>query len=166
MSAAAAVGQLQGSGKLTSRDGTITGIDLAALSARLDELKRTGDPGGLLRGLSGGRTRYRTLDGTFGIADGIVRSDEFRLAADAGEANVDTRLDLPSWLMRLRLELRLTDHAAAPPLAVTLDGPIDAPRILFDVNALESYFAPGSVKPAPHDRPDPRKADPLRNPTP
>ena len=171
LSAAAAVGQLQGSGKLTSRDGTITGIDLAALSARLDELKRTGDPGGLLRGLSGGRTRYRTLDGSFGIADGIVRSDEFRLAADAGEANVDTRLDLPSWLMRLRLELRLTDHAAAPPLAVTLDGPIDAPRILFDVNALESYFAPGSAKPAPRDQPDPlktdpRKTDPLRNPTP
>jgi len=52
----------------------------------------------------------------------------------------DTTLDLPQWLLHSRLELRLTDHAAAPPLALTLDGAPDAPRMVLDINALESYL--------------------------
>ncbi len=162
LSAAEIVSQLRGSGRLASRDGTVFGIDLPALSARLDEVKRTGDLGGLLHGLSGGRTRYRTLDGTFRIADGIVLSDDLLLVAESGEVRADGRLDLPGWLTHDRLELRFAEHAAAPAFAVTLDGPIDA------------YLAPGGparplsrqAAPAPHDRPDPLRPDPLRNPSP
>ncbi len=72
LSAADLVAHLQGSLTLASRDGTIAGIDLPAISARLSDTSRATDLPGLLRGLSGGRTRYRSLDGTFRIADGIA----------------------------------------------------------------------------------------------
>jgi hypothetical protein len=141
LSAAELVGHLQGKLTLASRDGMIAGIDLAAVGARLAEGKGATDLPGLVRGLSGGRTHYRTLDGSFRIADGIMRSDDLHLLADGAEGRAEAALDLPNWLIHSRTELRLTDPAAAPPLALTLDGPIDAPHMVFDVNALESYLA-------------------------
>jgi len=155
LSVAELIGRLQGSLTVASRDGTIAGIDLPAISTRLDEARGTDLPG-LLRGLSGGRTRYSALDGKFRVADGIMRSDNLHLLADAAEGRADATIDLPRWLLRSRLELRLTDHAAAPPLALTLDGAIDAPRMVLDINALESYLGqrdPGRVtaQPAPRD---------------
>jgi uncharacterized protein involved in outer membrane biogenesis len=140
LSAAELVGDLQGTLTLASRDGTIAGIDLPAISARLGEAKGAMDLPGLVRGLSGGRTPYRSLDGTFRIADGIARSDDLRLVAEAAEGRADTTLDLPKWLIHSRVELRLTEHAAAPPLPVTLDGAIEAPHLVFEVNAFESYL--------------------------
>src|SRR5260221_588739 len=126
-------------------------------------------------GGAGGRARYRPLDGTFRIADGIARSDDLRLVAEAAEGRADTTLDLPKWQIRSRLQLRLTEPAAAPPLAMTLDGSLDAPRIVFDINALESYLVqrgsgrltarpanPEPASPPPPARPTLR--DPLTNP--
>jgi hypothetical protein len=141
LSAAELVGHLQGNLTLASRDGTVAGIDLAAVSARLAEAKGAADLPALLRGLSGGRTHYRSLDGNFRIADGVMRSDDLHLLADGAEGRAELTLDLPKWLIHSRTELRLSDPASAPPLAVTLDGAIDAPRMVFDVNALESYLA-------------------------
>jgi hypothetical protein len=156
LGAAELVGHLRGTLALASRDGTIAGIDLPAISARLNEGRAGTDLPGLLHGLSGGRTRYSALDGNFRIADGIMRSDDLHLLADAAEGRADATLDLPKWLLHSRLELRLTDHAAAPPLALMLDGAIDAPRMVFDINALEDYLGqrgPGrlTAQPAPRD---------------
>jgi len=155
-SAAELVARLQGSGRLTSREGTISGVDLPAVSARLNENNRAIDLPGLFRGLTGGTTRYQTLEGDFRIADGLVQSDDLRLDADSGAARADLTIDLPKWLLRSRLELRLTGHPAAPPFAITLDGPLDAPRRIFDVNALESYLVQRGSGRTPRD--------PLKNP--
>jgi hypothetical protein len=155
LSDAALVAHLQGTGRLTSRDGTIAGIDLAAIGARLDDASRAADLPGLLRGLAGGKTRYRTLDGTFRVADGIIRSDDLHLVAESGEGHATATLDLPKWQTHDRLELRLGDHGALPPLALTVDGALDAPHIVFDVNALESYLAQhGAAKPPATAKPN------------
>jgi len=111
-----------------------------AVSARLNASNRAVDLPGLFRGLAGGTTRYRTLAGDFRVADGVVRSDDLRLVADAAAARAEMTIDLPRWLLHSRLELRLTDHPAAPPFAITLDGPLDGPRRIFDVNAIEGYL--------------------------
>jgi uncharacterized protein involved in outer membrane biogenesis len=140
------VARLEGSGRLAGRDGTIAGIDLPAVSARLNDSNRAIDLPSLFHGLAGGTTRYQTLEGNFRIADGVMQSDDLRLVADPAEARADMTIDLPKWLLRSRLAVHLTDHPAAPPFAMTLDGPLDAPRRIFDVNALESYLL---KKPAP-----------------
>ena len=159
LNAADLVSHLQGSGRLASRDGTIAGVDLAAIGARVDDANRPVDLPGLFRGLASGRTRYRTLDGTFSVVDGIVRSDDLSLVAESGEGHATATLDLPKWLVHSRLELRLSSRGTVPPVAMTFDGPLDKPRTVFDVNALESYLAqrgPG--------RPTPRPAAPPQAP--
>ncbi|HEX3499447.1 MAG TPA: AsmA family protein [Stellaceae bacterium] len=167
LSATELADHLQGNLTLASRDGTIAGIDLPAINARLNEGRGAIDLPGLVRGLSGGRTRYHSLDGTFRIADGIMRSDDLRLAAEAAEGRADATLDLPKWLIHSHLELRLTEHAAAPPLGATLDGAIDAPHIVFDVNALEGYLLQrGSGRPtARPGPPEPSNSPPPARPT-
>lgn len=150
LSDAALVAHLQGNGRLAGRDGTIAGIDLPAIGARLDDANRVADLPGLLRGLSGGKTRYRTLDGTFRIAGGVIQSDDLDLVAESGEGRATATIDLAKWLTHDRLELSLGGHGVMPPLAMTLDGPLDAPHIVFDINALESYLAQhGAARPSP-----------------
>jgi hypothetical protein len=166
LSAAELVDHLQGNLALASRDGTIAGIDLPAISARLADGKGAVDLPGLVRGLLGGRTHYRSLDGTFRIADGVAWSDDLHLLADSAAGRADAMFDLPKWQMHSHAELRLTEPASAPPLAVTFDGAMDAPRMIFDVNALETYLAQRgtgrlTASPPPTSRPTLR--EPLTN---
>jgi uncharacterized protein involved in outer membrane biogenesis len=145
---------LAGNATLTSKGGTIAGVDLAAVSERLEQTKRPTDLIELFRGLSGGTTRYTALDGTFRIADGVIASDDLRFAAAASDGTARLTVDLPHWRLHSRIEFHLTKHDAAPPVAMTLDGPLDAPRKVFDINALEHYLtqrggAAAPVTPAP-----------------
>jgi uncharacterized protein involved in outer membrane biogenesis len=142
------VGTLGGSATLNGRDGTIRGIDVAALSARLTQPNRPTDLIEALNGLQHGSTRYAALAGTFAIDRGVVRSEDLRLVADAAEAKATLTADLISDLLRARAEFRLTQHPEAPPFAVRLDGDLQAPRVFFDINALETYLSTRGVKPS------------------
>ncbi len=145
---------LAGKASLSSRDGTISGIDLTAISERLAQSSRPTDVVELFRGISGGSTRYTMLDGTFRIADGIAESDDLRLATAASNGTARVTVDLPQWLLRSRIEFHLTQRDGVPPIAMTLDGPLDAPRKVFDINAFERYLtqrggAAAPVTPSP-----------------
>ncbi|MDB5405791.1 MAG: hypothetical protein JWL84_703 [Rhodospirillales bacterium] len=133
------VGGLNGTARLTSNGGTLSGIDLQALTARLDGTGPT-DIFALTRGLSAGKTPYQSLGGSFRITDGIVLSDDFALVAGHATARARIAIDLPGWSVQSRIEFHLTDHGDVPPFALTLDGSIDAPRKVFDINAIEAYL--------------------------
>jgi AsmA protein len=131
---------LSGEATLRGHDGAVTGIDLAAANEWLKVLDRPFDLLGLIRSGLGGRTSVRELTGSFHAADGIVRSDDLRLTADGTAGQGAATFDLPRWTMTSRLEFRLTGLPMAPPLGVQLDGPIDAPREVFDVNPLQRFL--------------------------
>jgi uncharacterized protein involved in outer membrane biogenesis len=133
------VAGLNGEARLASSGGTIYGIDLAALTARLDRDGPT-DVIALTRGLSGGTTPYQSLGGSFRIADGIALSDDFALVAQEAAARARIAIDLPGWTVQSRIEFGLTGHPDVPPFALSLDGRLDAPRKVFDINALEAYL--------------------------
>lgn len=135
------VSHLDGTARLAARDGQIGGIDLRAISDRLHNIDRITDLLDLVRGASGGTTKFSRLDGNFQIERGIARSDDLKLVADAGEASATATLDLPSWTMESVASFRLTDHPGAPPLDMILEGPIDAPRRSFDTRQLQQYLA-------------------------
>jgi uncharacterized protein involved in outer membrane biogenesis len=147
-SAAEMIATLHGSGHIASRDGSIAGIDLPAISARLARLDRPTDLVELLHGLSGGTTPYTSLTGTVAIADGVARSDDLRLAAAAGAAQARAAIDLLRWQIDGRAEFRLTEHPETPPFAIVLSGPLDAPRRILDVNALENHLVHRGLGPA------------------
>ncbi|HJT07941.1 MAG TPA: AsmA-like C-terminal region-containing protein, partial [Stellaceae bacterium] len=131
---------LSGEATLRGHDGTVSGIDLAAATEWLKVLDRPSDLFALIRSGLGGQTSFKELTGSFHAADGIVRSDDLRLAADGTAGQGTATLDLPRWTIASRLEFRLTGLPMAPPLRVQLEGPIDAPRERFDVNPLQHFL--------------------------
>jgi uncharacterized protein involved in outer membrane biogenesis len=133
------VAGLDGQATLAGAGGTISGIDLPALSARLDRGGPT-DIFALTRGLSGGATPYQSLGGSFRISDGIVLSDDFALVTADAAARARIAIDLPGWSVQSRIEFHLTGHPGVPPFALSLDGRLDAPRTVFDINAIEAYL--------------------------
>jgi len=131
---------LSGEATLRGHDGTVSGMDLAAATEWLKVLDRPSDLFALIRSGLGGQTSFKELTGSFHAADGIVRSDDLRLAADGTAGQGTATLDLPRWTIASRLEFRLTGLPMAPPLRVQLEGPIDAPRERFDVNPLQHFL--------------------------
>jgi uncharacterized protein involved in outer membrane biogenesis len=133
------VAGLRGHLRVDGRDGAVSGFDLPAMSARLKEMQRPTDLFQVLRlGLGGGRTPFRTLSGTFRIERGVARTDDLRLIAAAAEGRMRGAIDLPAWAVDLVNEFRLTDHRDLPPVTLKLNGPIEAPRRVFDIERLQS----------------------------
>ncbi len=145
------IGTLAGSGTLAASAGTIAGIDLAAIGDRMKAPGRAADLLELLHSAGGGATPYETLAGSFQIRNGIVESQDLRLHAAAGDGTAALTVDLPRHALHGRVELRLAADPKAPPFVMRLDGPLDAPNTVFEVNAIERYLAQrGAVKaPAP-----------------
>ena len=144
--AAAMIAHLGGDVALKSENGSIRGLDLAAANAALAAPGKAGDLAHLVD--RNGRTPYTLLDGRFHVENGVARSDDVHLAAEGGEGHATLTLDLAAWTMSSRSEFRLTGVPDAPPLIVHLDGPVAAPRIVFDVNAIEQFLAQRAEAPA------------------
>lgn len=138
-----------GKATLQSGAGSLGGVSLKTVDETL--AAHPGDLLALLRG-SGGRTPFSALAGNFQLADGIATSDDLHLDAEGGEGHATVRLDLPQWQMASRVELRLAGAPAAPPLVMHLDGALDAPRMVFDIDALEQYLAQDAAKAKPTRR--------------
>ncbi len=134
------VASLGGTARIASRDGTLSGIDVQAVSDRLKDTSRAADFLALGRAIAGGTTRYRTLDGTFRIEHGVARSDDLKLTADAAAAEASATLDLPRWQVRSRVAFSLIEHPKAPPLVLTLDGSLDDPRKVVEINPFQRYL--------------------------
>ncbi|HUH84404.1 MAG TPA: AsmA family protein [Stellaceae bacterium] len=133
------VAHLSGKGTLKGHDGSIGGVDLKAVD---DELKaHPADLFTLLKSAGGGRTAFSTLGGDVAVADGVAKSDDIRLVADGGDVQAMLDLNLPQWTMMGQVAFRPAAIPDAPPLVMRLEGPIDQPRTVFEVNALEQYLA-------------------------
>lgn len=133
------VAGLRGHLRVDGRDGAVSGFDLPAMSARLEQMQRPTDVFQVLRlGLGGGRTPFRSLSGTFRIDRGVARTDDLRLMAAAAEGRMRGTIDLPAWAVDLVNDFRLTNHRDLPPVTLKLNGPIEAPRRVFDIERLQS----------------------------
>ena len=137
----ALISSLGGEGRITVRDGIAKGFDLTAVSDRLKNLRRATD---FLRlfgtAMGGGATRFSTVDGSFRIAKGVLRTDDLRLVAKAGEGRATGFADLPRWKMDFTAKFRLTEHPEAPPFGMRAYGPLDDPKRVFKFNKLQSYL--------------------------
>src|SRR5262249_55867413 len=67
--------------------------------------------------------------------------NDLRLLADAAEGSATAVIDLPRWTIDSRIALRLSEHPKAPPVGLVLEGPLDAPRKIFDTNGLQKFLA-------------------------
>lgn len=140
-STAELVNSLAGNVTIAARDGTISGVDLPILSARLKQAQaRPADILQLARVAAGGQTPFAALKGHFRVDRGVARTDDVQLAATDGAARVRGSIDLPRRSLNLVSEFEVTDPPGVPPLVVTLDGPLAAPRRVFDISRLQAYL--------------------------
>lgn len=133
---------LSGEGLVAVRDGTARGFDLAAMSAALEEPAGPTEFLALVRdALSGGRTPFAALNATFEVEDGVARTDDFRLVAEAGVGEGAGEIDLERGRMDVAVSYSLHAHPDAPPFAIRYVGSLDAPRSRPEIDALQDYMA-------------------------
>jgi uncharacterized protein involved in outer membrane biogenesis len=135
------VSALNGNAKLDVRNGEIKGFDLSAVSERLKHINRPTDLIGLLQsGMTGGSTKFTSLDGTFQINRGVLQTNDLKLVAQAGEGNGKGNVNLPAWTMDMDTEFRLTEHRNAPPFGMRLRGSLDNPQKTFLVENIQNWL--------------------------
>ncbi len=136
------VSALGGEATLSVRDGVLRGLDLARLNADLGAIDNEADALRLVgNAFGGGETRILSLDGSFVVRDGVLRSDDLKVLLDGGDGDATLSVDLPRWRLALDSEFRLADHPKAPAVGVVLSGPIDNPRREVRDDALRQYLA-------------------------
>jgi hypothetical protein len=131
------VNSLAGDIRIAAQQGIISGFDLAAVSERVKRLNKPTDVFELARAGSGGRTAFSSLEGHFHVDRGIIRTEVARLLAPSGEARMTGSVNLPAWSLDLVNELRVNGAGDLPPLVMKLNGPIYAPRSVFDIERLQ-----------------------------
>ena len=137
----AVISALSGGGRISVRDGAITGFDLPALSERLKQIDNPASLLGLLQiAMAEGSTPFTALTGSFAINKGVLKTNDLRLDAKAAAGAATGSFDLGARRMDLRAELRLTEHPKAPPFGMRLDGPFENPRRIFDINKIQAYL--------------------------
>lgn len=133
---------LSGKGRLSARDGVIRGLDIGALRDRLTKLERPQELlGAVMGGLQGGETRFASLDGTFAVNGGVVRTDDLRLKSAVGDAAGAGQIDLPANSIDMRVRVSILADQALPPLTLRLTGPLDKPTRSFEMQEVQEYFA-------------------------
>ncbi len=135
------VSGLSGTGSFSVRDGVVEGFDLKAFSDQLKSLDRAPDFVQLAqRSLSGGETRFTALSGTYTVAKGVLRSTDIALQADAATGTATAVVDLPPQQMDIVSSFRLSEHPNSPPVGLRLVGPLDNPRRILDIEAMQAHI--------------------------
>lgn len=135
------VSGLNGEGRLLSRGGLVSGIDLRAISDRLKNIKGATDLLSFLRPvMQGGHSRFSSLDAKILINKGIVRTDDLLLRADAAHGRIAGFADLPKWYMNFGTQFWLIEHPKVPAFKIQTVGKIDNPKIFFDFKDLQSHM--------------------------
>ncbi|NYZ12404.1 AsmA family protein [Azospirillum sp. RWY-5-1] len=134
---------LSGQGRLAARDGSVRGFDMAALAQRLTaRLERPQDAiQALARALQGGDTSFGSLDGSFTVERGVVRSDDLALTAPLGDAAAAGQIDLPAGTVNAQVRVQVRADDAVPPLTLRLTGPLDKPTRSFDLKEVQAFIA-------------------------
>jgi len=135
------VGALAGKGAFAVKDGRIKGLNLAAVVNGLRDVTRLDSLLTLAQELGkDGDTPFSSLTGTFKIARGVISSDDIKMTATGFRADGTTVTSLPAWTQNTRVVARVETKPEEVPVGIRLEGPIDAPRKIFETDALQQYL--------------------------
>ncbi len=136
------VASLSGRGALRMPEGQLQGIDLDALvqniEAQIRGQAKPPQPSG------GGRTRFSQLQATAQIEQGILETQDLRVAADHFKASGTGRIDLPREELDLKLEARV-DQAPPGSALEQIKGVAIPVRVMGSFQSLEYRLDPGPV---------------------
>jgi uncharacterized protein involved in outer membrane biogenesis len=132
---------LAGPIKMAAREGVINGFDLQAISQRLKQINNLQGLLGLLSNfMAKGKTTFKSFDGDILFKNGIGTIQSMQLIANGGAGQAAGTINLPSYLLNIATEFRLTDHPQLPPFKMYLTGPLDNPHRNLETQALQNYL--------------------------
>jgi len=139
----AMVQSLTGNASISAQDGVIDGVDIERVNQRFGNLSTVND---FLRvigsALRGGQTPYRLIAVDVKADKGILTTNNMRTVIDGGaQATLDSRIDLPDWQVTARGAFSLEDHPTAPPVGVSIQGPLDHAQVSYDTKRLQEFLA-------------------------
>lgn len=136
----ALISALQGSGKMSVRNGSVEGFDLPAVSEQLKSLDRSVDFLVLAqKAMRGGTTPFDSLTGSYTITDGVLRSEDIALKSKTAEGRGTAVVNLPPQEMDVNTQFWLTEHPNSPPIGLRMVGPLDNPRQVLDANKMQAF---------------------------
>jgi len=131
---------LEGSGKILAGAGLINGIDIPALSSKLDDMN---DKNAFLRllnaALSGGHTSYKGGVSTIVAKNGKIHFSPFDVELDGATSMVNMDVSLVDWTILTQGNLSFIDHPNAPPIDVTVSGDLSNPHVAYKTDRLKKY---------------------------
>ncbi|GAB4167723.1 MAG: AsmA-like C-terminal region-containing protein [Thalassobaculales bacterium] len=134
------VNALAGGGRFSVRDGVAEGINLPAMSERLNNISQGTDLLALARVTVGGQTAFDEIGGSFVIERGVLRTSDTVARSQAADGTVTGTIDLPRQTVDLRARMILTQHSTAPPIGVRYQGPLAQPALVVETNELAPYL--------------------------
>lgn len=140
-SIASLIGSAEGDGLIAVRDGTMTGIDLAAAARVLQEAE---EPQAFLSGLRAaledGATDFDSLNVPFSLAAGVAQTDTLRLVGAFGEGEGTGTADLARWQIDLSTDVGFYAVPDAPALGLRVAGEMGNADLRAQTQALSAYF--------------------------
>ncbi len=145
ISPAALIFDLGGKGTLKGNNLEFQGFDLAKMSRTFAQPSSSWKEnfGSLLNAsVTGGTTKFDTLDGAFTISEGVINFDKMKLEGTDATVSTAGTVNLPLWTVNLESTITLPEPKdnPPPPLKVAFKGPLDNPAQTFGKSALEGYF--------------------------
>lgn len=138
---AAMIAGLAGEGVLSVRDGALYGPDLPRVARIIAESDSAASALlALPEALTTGTTPFATLNAPFSVEAGVGTAAGYRLVGQYGVAIGDATVDLRDWLIDAGIRFGLARLPDAPSILIRLEGPLNAPRVSFGIEALQRYI--------------------------
>ena len=135
------ISSLNGVGEVTTSSGIINGIDIPALSERLNGLTSQNGLMGLLgAAFSGGQTPYDGGSSSLTTENGFIKLSPFDVNMLGATSDIDMGINLAQWKMDLSGMMALSDHPEAPPIGINIAGDLHDPSIDFNTRQLEGFI--------------------------
>ncbi len=132
---------LSGDGRFSLRDGVADGMDLPAMAELFDSGEGASDLLAYAREAAvSGRTEFESLAGSYAIVDGQLKFDDVVFGSSVAIGDVGLTINLPAQELESRSWFRLTDHPEAPPIGLHYAGPLDDPRKILEIEAMQAYL--------------------------
>jgi uncharacterized protein involved in outer membrane biogenesis len=131
---------LAGTVQATVSDGTLSGVDLAAVNAGLALPDSSAVQGAVMKALQGGSTDFGQLTADIAVQRGALNLRQGSLIAASGHAALSGTLDLPIDAADLLLAFTPA-QPGAPAIGLRLIGPLATPRRTPELAALAGWLA-------------------------
>jgi uncharacterized protein YhdP len=138
----ALVSSLNGGGTMSGKNIVLEGFDLVRFGRAMSEENKAKDTllGLYKTSIKGGSTQFDTLDGSYSIAQGVVKINKLDMDGAAASLKTAGNINLPAWTIATDHTITLKQNPEVPPFTIKLAGSLDNPCQTFGQGLIQDYL--------------------------